>query len=421
MRLWQYAIIALLAFMLAVAWECSDSEAHHNGAHLPGDPATYPVPARVMQRGYVTYCFNGQASSYPNFVSQMAQVRDAAWTATGFPSYEVPWSTDPNQCDVRNEMVSDADFPCKNNDGTISAAACIYYWGEQQRIFFRRNLNYGDWKSADCHEGGPGNTGHASWIHEHYDDVNFRSLGRTWTCMDFGTGTWATTAYDRDRIWEAYAPDAPAYVGLVVPGNGYAYVTWDRNRKDGGAGHVHGIRANTNAHTVSFAWSATPSSTPAWVGEWCGPEYGHCAASLAQGWQGFHAGYWSGCLWLHVENALWWLPQRSAPNTWTLAGCFGAPWQGVPEAVAAEFNADGIAGEATCIAWAESTFNALAVGGVGERGVMQIHPIHEPELWRVGATWAEMFEPGKNARYAAYLRRSWGSWSPWSTAGVCGV
>lgn len=56
------------------------------------------------------------------------------------------------------------------------------------------------------------------------------------------------------------------------------------------------------------------------------------------------------------------------------------------------------------------TWNPLAVGALGERGLFQIHPIH---FWRFDAD--RLFDPEYNT-WAAYQLYREGGWTPWSCA-----
>jgi len=58
--------------------------------------------------------------------------------------------------------------------------------------------------------------------------------------------------------------------------------------------------------------------------------------------------------------------------------------------------------------------DANAVGSAGERGMMQIHPIHRMGLvYTLGYTWDEMFQPGPNMVVASAIHDALG-WSAWS-------
>lgn len=410
--------LALAVGLLGALQSTSGVDAHHLGDHLPGDPMSYEAARRPVERGYVTYCADPITRAFPGFVSQMTLVDDYAESIGLMHSELVDYGPG---CDVVNMMPADADFVRICGD---QAFACIYPGGMNvagvglaQPVYYRRARAFPgfDFKSAQCHEGGGGNTGHARWLHERYDDVNFTSRGDRSTCMDFGTFVWQATPRDRDRIWNADVPDRPSNVGFVVPGNGYAYVTWDQRRADNGAAHLNGIAANTNATRMSFAWSPTPDAPPSWIGDVCGSDYGYCFTNPRDGYRGFDVNFWRGCLWLRAENAAYWyVPQVSAPNWWTLAGCTDAPF------VAASFPDN--TGDATCIAWKETRFKADAVGGDGERGPFQIHPIHfaygaSPAY---GYTWADMFDAYANADVAARIQRDQG-WRPWTTRALCGL
>lgn len=66
------------------------------------------------------------------------------------------------------------------------------------------------------------------------------------------------------------------------------------------------------------------------------------------------------------------------------------------------------------------TYNTRAVGAAGERGLLQVHPIHRPTIAVLGMTWDDMFDPWANARFGLWLYQRQG-WQPWSCARIVGV
>lgn len=70
--------------------------------------------------------------------------------------------------------------------------------------------------------------------------------------------------------------------------------------------------------------------------------------------------------------------------------------------------------KALSVAHCESRFVSTAVGGLGERGVFQIHPVHAPKLGPYGG-WDAMFNPEANIAFAYDLYSAAG-WAPWSCA-----
>jgi len=60
----------------------------------------------------------------------------------------------------------------------------------------------------------------------------------------------------------------------------------------------------------------------------------------------------------------------------------------------------------------------LAEGRAGERGLMQIHPIHIPRIQRLGYTWAQMYEVGPNLAVAFDLWSEQGT-RPWRGSSSC--
>jgi hypothetical protein len=71
--------------------------------------------------------------------------------------------------------------------------------------------------------------------------------------------------------------------------------------------------------------------------------------------------------------------------------------------------------KALSVAWCESNYNPNVVGAAGERGLMQIHPVHINNLPAYGLTWDSMFDPYSNLQYAYALYSSQG-WGPWTCA-----
>lgn len=59
------------------------------------------------------------------------------------------------------------------------------------------------------------------------------------------------------------------------------------------------------------------------------------------------------------------------------------------------------------------TFDPHSTGDAGERGLMQIHPVHKERIARMGFTWDQMYEPGPNLEVAAAIYAESG-WRPWT-------
>ncbi|HSE47032.1 MAG TPA: hypothetical protein VLA89_17070 [Gemmatimonadales bacterium] len=321
------AAVYLFFGVLVVAVFCADvgvTKADHNGDFLPvynkvgQDITALPAQNRALNRGWINYCFDASAADYPGFRSQARQVVEYATSQTTIAAVEVPWGDD---CDIRNVMPPDQTFLNTCGQG---AAACIYYWSLPVTIYYRRSLNFFDWKSTFCHEGL--STGHFMGQHEEYDDQAFRSNGRFWTCMDFGTGTWQLPPFDRDRIWNSWAPDRPSAVGLRPELNGWYTATWTQRRADEGAAHAFGIPFNTNATRMAFGYSDIRDGPITWAGERCGERFNYCYTDYKDGQRSFDQA-WKGCIWGRVEApATYRAPQftrgDSADGYWFLFGCF---------------------------------------------------------------------------------------------------
>lgn len=70
---------------------------------------------------------------------------------------------------------------------------------------------------------------------------------------------------------------------------------------------------------------------------------------------------------------------------------------------------------AVSVAVCESGLNPYAVGGHGERGIYQIHPVHINSIQQAGYSWDQMFDYKANIAYAKMLY-GWQGWSPWTCA-----
>jgi hypothetical protein len=89
-----------------------------------------------------------------------------------------------------------------------------------------------------------------------------------------------------------------------------------------------------------------------------------------------------------------------------------APSTDIETLICATFTND--CSKAIAVAWCESNHNPNVVGGAGERGLFQIHPVHIPNLAPYGG-WDAMFNPTSNIAYAHALYSNSG-WGPWTCA-----
>lgn len=69
--------------------------------------------------------------------------------------------------------------------------------------------------------------------------------------------------------------------------------------------------------------------------------------------------------------------------------------------------------EALTVAWCESRFRPDAVGRLGERGLLQIHPVHMDRIRSLGYTWDDIFQVRLNVEvaYAIWKERGWRPWA----------
>lgn len=313
-------ILAVATVVTAVLSTPEPAAADHN-RFLPGLP--HKTMLRVLDRGYGLYCFNQSAYAYPNFRVQIQTVYADEAARVGIPWYE---DTSGQNCDVIHNMVNSSAFPCG-----AGAAACIYYTNDPVTVFYLSDLLYYDWKSTQGHE-----HGHWDGSHERYKDSGgIQCTRQTYTRMDCGSGVWWVTDYDLFVAWNVMVPDAPMNVGFRSDGN-WATVTWDNYRADcrgfsnlygnwlniPAGGPAHPSCKNDVATRVAFGWAPYDGAPIAWAGEFCGPTYNYCYTGYTHYTRSFDT-FWKGCLYLRAENtALWWVPQVSAPNYWTKAGCW---------------------------------------------------------------------------------------------------
>ncbi len=71
------------------------------------------------------------------------------------------------------------------------------------------------------------------------------------------------------------------------------------------------------------------------------------------------------------------------------------------------------------VSFCESTHDPTEVGLAGERGLLQVHPIHIPEIEEMGFTWDDMYRPIPNTRFSHdYLFSTFGL-APWAGSEYC--
>lgn len=207
-------IIYAIAVLLAIGF-VKEVRADHGVALCGPDgqkacltaATTAIITNAIYAKGEVTYCLDARSSTYPGFRAQLEEVNVAVYARLRLPMREVPFGSG---CDIRQTMPDDSPCP--------SGSACVYYSAWPVVIVYNYKLGYTDWKTAQAHE-----EIHAECtLDEHYDKVYFRSWFRTYgywihgapTVMDFGTGVWETTAYDRDRCFEKLLPEPVQYAGI---------------------------------------------------------------------------------------------------------------------------------------------------------------------------------------------------------------
>lgn len=73
--------------------------------------------------------------------------------------------------------------------------------------------------------------------------------------------------------------------------------------------------------------------------------------------------------------------------------------------------------KARAVAGCESGWNPTAIGHVGERGLFQVHPVHDWRFRWIFGEEADPFDPHQNAAVALDIWARFG-WDPWSCGGA---
>lgn len=213
--------------------------AHHTG--VPCGPTSNPGRAvcllyadssyavtKIQQQKHLTYCFDQRATNYPNFVSQVESVNANQGSAIGVQWIRISgvYTTSSQAkfagCDVWHSM--------PDVHGCSECGAWVHYLNNPVTIEYRWQVGYNDWRTTIAHE-----QVHIYGLHEHYDDVNFRSyrnnFGR-WahglfgdpgtandavTVMDSGVGVFLggdwLTDYDLRHVCMNIDPRSQYFVG----------------------------------------------------------------------------------------------------------------------------------------------------------------------------------------------------------------
>jgi len=309
-------LIAAVGLVAGYTVDVTPARADHN-VWLPALPTVTQL--RVLERGYGLYCLDVNASNYPNFRTQLQQVYEAERMAVG-----IAWYESDNECDIIHQMVT--GFPCG-----AGAAACVTYANDPVTVIYHMSLGYFNWMSTQAHE-----HGHWDGQHERYTDSGGQfscDPNARYTRMSCGTAIWRPTLWDVAVTWNVLVPDKPLNVWLEASAN-WATVRWDNYRADcaGQAdlgkvstnpfGPAHFSCKNDVATRMAFGWAPYLGAPVIWAGEFCGSAYGFCYTDFQTYSRGFDS-FWKGCLFVRAENeALWWVPQVSAPEYWSLAGCW---------------------------------------------------------------------------------------------------
>ena len=292
---------SLLGRVVGGGYHAPPALADHND-FLPALPTA--VIKTIQERGYGIYALDSRSDNYPSFSRTLEEVYANQCAETSICYRRALSGEAP---DVIHTMP-------ESWVAGMGIAGLAWYTSRPAIIEYNWRLGYASWRTTQGHE-----VGHIDGQHERYYDRNGQLLCITPippSRMSCGTGIWYVTPYDRDILWNIYVPDAPATLYLTDHGNGWATVNWGITRRSGNVGHYSNL--NDNATRMSFAWAANLEATPAWVG-WITDGF---FSKYSDYYRGFDA-FWKGCIYVRTENAaVWWVPQLSAPDYWTLVGCW---------------------------------------------------------------------------------------------------
>ena len=102
-------------------------------------------------------------------------------------------------------------------------------------------------------------------------------------------------------------------------------------------------------------------------------------------------------------------PETSSYDAFLDAGYGIIRYQGHTMLVKAEFARTYLA-----VAYCESGYDEKAEGALGERGFLQIHPVHKDRIERLGYTWDDMYTLWPNLVVAYDIWLDSESWEQWS-------
>lgn len=172
---------------------------------LPYADSSFAVKT-LQQTKTLTYCFNTRAANYPNFKAQVASVdanHEAAlgidWVELG-GTYETSTAAKAAGCQVLHSM--------PDVHGCGECGAWVHYLNNPVLIEYRWQAGYTDWRTTIAHE-----QTHIYGLHEHYDDINFRSFRVNY-------GYWAH-GYNLDP---GTSTDSPTVMDSSV--GGYLFFDW---------------------------------------------------------------------------------------------------------------------------------------------------------------------------------------------------
>ena len=250
-------MVRVLLIIVGFLFGAQSVSAHHTGVPcgpggrsvcLPQMSASVAL-ATLNSTGQLTWCVNARANNYPGFTSQVAQVLAQHEAVLGprwvrIPgTYETPAAAKAAGCQVQHNM--------PEVHGCGECGAWVHYLNWPVLVEYRWQAGYNStngWLSTIGHE-----VVHIYGLHEHYDDINFRSFRGTYgywahglstspgtaadspTIMDFGTGVRDLTDYDVKQTCQLLSAsfvgcieDIPEWGETLTNGwDWWTYNNWD--------------------------------------------------------------------------------------------------------------------------------------------------------------------------------------------------
>lgn len=219
----------LVGVLLALGIHAEVFADHTPDGRLPYVPNT-PAIQQMLTKGYISWCVDSRASTYPGFVSQLRAVTAAAAARTTVVPVEITLgpSTDDNVLDVAKAAGCQVVHTMPSVFNCNGCAAFVNYANWPVSVIYNWRLGYTNWYTTQAHEGT--NCGHVAGEHEGYvDDPNdpnyFKSFILTYgywaspwnapSVMDVGSHL--LSLYAPLGVWECTEADLAVMSKWLLP------------------------------------------------------------------------------------------------------------------------------------------------------------------------------------------------------------